>query len=67
MLSLVVNDKSKDFTAAGPQAESPIIPGLTRKEAWDRLIATRQPVSKEEVLQRMKEAAVRKQDQNPSE
>lgn len=56
-----MNTKSKTFTAGGLQAESPIIPGLTRKEAWDRLIATRQPVSKEEVLQRMREAAAKKQ------
>jgi hypothetical protein len=55
-----MNPKSKNFTAAGPQAESPIIPGLTRKEAWDRLIASRQPVSKEEVLQRIKPAANKK-------
>gem|GEM_PF-5696445 len=56
-----MNSKSKNFTAAGPQAESPLIPGLTRKEAWDRLIATRQPVSKEEVLQRMKNAGAKKE------
>lgn len=51
----------KNFTAAGPQAESPIIPGLTRKEAWDLLIATRQLVSKEEVLQRIRDTAAKKQ------
>ena len=56
-----MNSKSKNFTAAGPEAESPIIPGLTRKEAWDRLIASRQAVSKEEVWQRMKEVAAKKQ------
>lgn len=52
--------KSKNFTAASLQAESPLLPGLTRKEAWDKLIATRQPVSKETVLQRMREAAAKK-------
>lgn len=46
----------QELTAAGPQAESPVVPGLTRKEAWDKLIATRQPVSKQEILQRMEEA-----------
>ena len=56
-----MNPKSKNFTAAGLQAESPLLPGLTRKEAWDQLIATRQPVSKAEVMQRMKEAAAKKQ------
>ena len=55
-----MNPKSKSFTAAGPQAESPVIPGLTRKEAWDQLIATRQPVTKEEVGKRMREAAAKK-------
>ena len=52
--------KSKNFTAAGPQAESPVIPGLTCKEAWDQLITTRQSISKEEVLQRLREAATKK-------
>ena len=56
-----MNPKSKNFTAAGPQAESPVIPGLTRKEAWDQLIATRQPISKDELLKRMREAAAKKQ------
>ncbi len=56
-----MNPKSKNFTATGPQAESPLLPGFTRKEAWDKLIATRQPVSKEAVLQRMREAAAKKQ------
>ena len=56
-----MNSKSKNFTAAGPQAESVTFPGLTRKEAWDKLIATRQPVSKEEVLQRMRDAAAKKE------
>jgi len=52
-----MNPKSKNFTVAGP----PVIPGLTRKETWDRLIATRQSVRKEEVSQRIKEAAAKKQ------
>lgn len=56
-----MNSKSRNFTAAGPQAESPVIPGLTRKEAWDQLIATRQPVNKENVLRRMRDAAAKKQ------
>ncbi len=49
--------KSKTFSAEGLQAESPLLPGLTRKEAWDKLIAGRQPLSKEEVLQRIQQAA----------
>lgn len=56
-----MNPKFKNFTAAGPQAESVTFPGLTRKEAWDKLIATRQPVSKEEVMQRMRDAAAKKE------
>jgi hypothetical protein len=47
--------KSKSFSAEGLQAESPLLPGLTRKEAWDKLIARRQPVSKEEILQRIQQ------------